>query len=457
MHRFNYVDTTYKRSESAGIACFLLGEIWEKNYMKYDTAMQYYDKSMAAQSPKEYKAAARRKSQDFAKYLSFHTNLNKHKRQLDYILDPQTFLDDSLAYVEYKAEQDSLRDQNQNNNLRGSVDRKRSTTAFGKENLDKSDKKKKKIIIMPKRPKISADSLNSLIAGVKFELGNLFFTELNVPDSTFYYYNDVVFNYPLSSNTPKMLFALGSYFLTVNDSLKADSLFNVVYDNYKNDRIVNEAAKKLGKSEIDFADDPAEDLYLKSENEMFSSNYDVAIEGFYEIFNNYPKSQMAPKSLYTIGWILENNLNYPDSAAAVYDTLSMKYKKSEYAKAVSKKLNFYKAEQKRIRQAIQDSLALVKEEAIQDSIRKAEEEAILKEMLEDDQKSDSLNILENNRYIQSTDSTEIQSDTLINNQYIQNPDSVVHDTDSLKNNKYITHSPDSTLYQPDSLKQKNKK
>ncbi len=38
---------------------------------------------------------------------------------------------------------------------------------------------------------------------------------------------------------PNTFYALGSYYLTVNENQKADSLFNIIYNDYKDKTIVN--------------------------------------------------------------------------------------------------------------------------------------------------------------------------------------------------------------------------
>ena len=54
-----------------------------------------------------------------------------------------------------------------------------------------------------------------------------------------------------------------------------------------------------------------------------------------KVYNNYPKSEYAPKSLYTLGWMFEKNLFQYDSAYFYYDILLGKYPNSEYAKDIN--------------------------------------------------------------------------------------------------------------------------
>lgn len=210
----------------------------------------------------------------------------------------------------------------------------------------------------PQKLKISIDSAKTILAKNSLELGNLFLTEMDVPDSAFYIYSKSLIDYPSKTYYPNILYALGSYYLTVDNKEKADSLFKIIYDNYKDRNIVNAAANKLNLPLIDLSFDPAKDQYASAEDLMLNGNYEKSINNFFSIYKEYPKSPYAPKALYTTGWILENDLSLSDSAASVYDTLVAKYPTSLYGKNVSVKLTTYKKEKARIQKAIQDSLAL---------------------------------------------------------------------------------------------------
>lgn len=208
----------------------------------------------------------------------------------------------------------------------------------------------------PLKLKISVDSAKTVLAKTSLELGNLFLAELNVPDSAYYIYKTILEKYPAPAYYPTTLYALGSYYLTVENKPKADSLFRFIYDNYKDKSIVNAAASKLDLPLIDLSFDPAKDQYASAEDLMLTGDYHQSINRFYNIYKTYPKSPIAPQALYTTGWILENDLFMYDSAAVVYDTLVTKYPTSAYVKNVTKKLTIYKQEKARIQKAVQDSL-----------------------------------------------------------------------------------------------------
>ena len=208
----------------------------------------------------------------------------------------------------------------------------------------------------PKRPKITEDSLNTLLAKNQLDLGNLFLSELNFPDSAYSYYYSNLTDFPGTPYYATTLFAMGTYYLTVDNKNQADSLFNIVYDNYKNESVVNAAADMLKKPFIDLTYDPAMDEYKKAEKYLLAGEYYTALSKLNEIPELYPSSSLAPKAIYTSGWIEENELGDPEQAAEYYDTLIARYPASEYVRIIAPKVTFYKQEKRKHEMALKDSL-----------------------------------------------------------------------------------------------------
>ncbi len=363
---YTIIDTTYKSTPSSGEAGFKRAEIWEKYYRDYDSAKFYYERATASSATPERKTEARQKVQTFSHYFKLKESQDNYSTQIIYRTDPEAFYKDSLDYAFFMSQNTS-------------PDTTAIDTLYDRANLPEDEEENKELktaqssaidslnlkdkMVKPVKMDISDDSLNTLIAKNLYELGNVFFGELEVSDSAYYYYNLVDKNYPNITFKPKFLFTLGNYYSSIGEDEKADSLFNYVYVNFSADDVAAEAARRLGKTEVGESKDPAELSYIKAEKIYFASNYNTAIDSFYNIYNDYPASHLAPKALYTIGYILENDLNLFDSAAVVYDTLSRKYAKTDYARASAGKLNFYKSYHKKI----QDSLDLIQKQ-IADSI-----------------------------------------------------------------------------------------
>lgn len=207
----------------------------------------------------------------------------------------------------------------------------------------------------PRKPSIPIDSVKYIIAKTQLELGNLFLTEFDLPDSAYTLYSDNLDRFPSSSFYPNTVYALGSYYLTIDNKEKADSLFRYIYENYQSETIVNAAADKLKLPLIDLEYDEAKTLYIKAESDMIAGNYDAALGEFLSIYKLYPESPYSPKALYAGGWILEKDLMLLDSAAVVYDSLLSLYAGSVYSRQVAKKLGGYKQEMMRLQKEQEES------------------------------------------------------------------------------------------------------
>jgi TolA-binding protein len=357
------IDTSYSSTPSAGSARFELGKIFESKIPLYDSASTYYTKaSISTGSDPQMLLMANEKAQLFKKYQYIRSLIEDNKKQLKYVIYPEEFIKDSLAFYSDtlgKSRQDESLNQKQqyvNDKNYNREDVKFNNSAPGA--ITNSYRKP------PVRPQLSLDTLKSYLVKNEFELGNLFFTELNRPDSASFYYTDILNNYPGSYYEARTLYALGTYYQTANDSVRADSLFSIIYDHFRSEKVVNAAATKLNKPLIDFEFDPAKEIYADAESDMIKKNFNVSLNKLYNISNIYPKSPLAAKALYASGWILENDLKLNDSAAVVYDTLYSRYPKSIYATNISPKLFVYKDDIKKKKMALQDSLSKIEQEIL---------------------------------------------------------------------------------------------
>lgn len=418
LEQFRMVDTTYKNTPFSSASNFEMGELYRVKFLNYDSAGYYFSKSAVSNPPKEYVDKAKSNNLLFAKYSKLRNEINKFDKQLYYSQNIEIFIKDSTEYLadslrileEFLAQkemQEIWKDVGTDTML-GKIDSSFiKDSIFVKDSLIKVDsliqigevstfdtagisnrlfefRKQKRIEAEnelknkelqnlknsgqlkldsldfkgnpPKRLSISIDSAKTIISKDNLELGNLFLTDLNVPDSAFFLYQQNLEKYSETSYYPNTLYAIGSYYLTIDEKEKADSLFRIIYENYKDKNIVNAAANKLNLPLIDLNYDPAKEIYASAEDYMLETDYSRSIDKFWSIYKEYPKSPLAPKALYASAFILEDNLFLLDSAASVYDTLIAKYPTTPYVKKVSQKISIYKQEKARIQKAIQDSL-----------------------------------------------------------------------------------------------------
>ena len=417
MDQFRLVDTTYKNTPFASASNFEMGELYRTKFMNYDSAGYYFSKSAASNPPKEYVDEARSNNLLFAKYSKLRGEINKFDKQLYYSQNLEIFQKDSAEYLadslkimdEFLAQKEMediwknvvvdtssiidssfIKDSLFVKDSLAQVDslvligeisafdttglESRLTQLINQKRIDAINEKKNKDFLAirnqgqvrldslnfkgnpPKRLSIPIDSAKSIISKNNLELGNLFLTEFNVPDSAYNFYKQNLEEYSGTNYYPNTLYAMGSYYLTINENQKADSLFKIIYDNYKDRSIVNAAANKLQLPLIDLKFDPAKDSYASAEDLMLSGDFRTSVSKFFNIYTSYPKSSLAPQALYASAFILENDLFLLDSAAAVYDTLIAKYPTTTYIKKISQKVTTYKQEKARIQKALQDSL-----------------------------------------------------------------------------------------------------
>jgi len=368
-----YADTAYANSLYSGIAKYELGLIFEKKYLDFDSAFYYYSRAARAPAPSEYTVNANEKLQLFTSYNNIHQNLEQNKKQFFYLQNPEAFVEDSIEWHI----KDSIRQAEVGSQLNKEGDEEvpAQRQSLYNRNTGGSQQTKTAQQLPPQRPILSEDSLKSVIVKNEFELANLFFTEFDLADSAFTYYMDILTNYPNSTYQARTLYGLGSYYQFLGNEQKADSIFNYIYENFKNESIVNAAANKINKALINLNYDPAEELYASAEQKLLNKNLDESLTEFYNIYEMYPKSPIAPKALLATGFILENEMSLYDSAASVYDTIVVRYPVTIYAQKVQKKLTAYKQEQERIRKAALDSIKAIEQKKV-DSLKSVEQRRI---------------------------------------------------------------------------------
>ena len=376
-NKLKMVDTAYASSIYAGAARYELGDLFEVDVPNYDSAAAFYLKASTSSAPVDYLPLIRTKNLQFTRYKGLKSVMLGFEKQLAYLKNPDLFIQDSLAYAQeverLKSEQTPEQQEGETKPPGrerdfGDDEPKPITTNPTNTTTPPTTKEGKPItpsIPQPVRPVLTADSLSKMIFKNGYELGNLFFTEINQLDSANYYYTYITDNFPDNPNYSQALFALGSYYSAIGDSVTADTLFNYIYDNFKQDKIVNATAFKINKPLIDLEKDPSKDKYLFAENLMKKESYDSSYAEFFRIYQESPRSKYAPQSLLAAGWILENKLTRVDSAIAIYDTLMNNYPKTPYAAQIAPKLTFFKQEKQRVENIIKDSIARIEREKIQ--------------------------------------------------------------------------------------------
>lgn len=200
--------------------------------------------------------------------------------------------------------------------------------------------------------KSPSDSLKNAYAKNLFVLGRTH-EKMGNADSANYYYKISAENSQLRyEESARYLYAYAR-FIQDSDPYTADSLLEVIINTHPLTDYGEEARNQLGFTDA-FVIDSVAELYASGDkNRRFGNNY-YAINQFLKIYTHYPATEYAPKAIYTIGWMYEDN-NYDDLALYYYKLLLDEYPRTEYAEDI------------RLTVAYMDALA--KDEPLPDSLR----------------------------------------------------------------------------------------
>lgn len=184
------------------------------------------------------------------------------------------------------------------------------------------------------RPSASPDDLRKRIAEGEYELGGIFFLDLDIPDSALVHYERLVGEFPASPLVPKALYALSEVHRVLGDTAAVDSLYDLLLAGYPGSDYAHQVRWNRGldtAAAVETADAAA---YREAEALLFggdSTTVPDALRSLKELSLSSKDPLVAPKARYAVGWIYENLLVDLDSADAWYKALIAEYPSSVYA------------------------------------------------------------------------------------------------------------------------------
>lgn len=328
------VDTTYARTETGARAALELGKLFQHRLGEYVAARTAFSHAAAGGTAEVIKEAARKVSA-FDNYFRlqheyFTTDSLLSVISRDSILNKQEETESVQKKDSTRIVLDTSQAHGRSDSLKALQD-----TALSSRSLDTSASAKAKAVPIPKRA-VLLDSLGSIY----FQLGDLFYAELNVPDSAFYWLRQGLKSRLDSVKAPRALYDLADIAHTGGDSTYGDSndLYRQILDKYPTSKYAEEARIALGFKPVIKKEDPAMFTFAVAESLMYAGEYSHALDSLGSIVQRYPDSPVTPKSIYTMAWIYENQLSLPDSALAKYRTLASKFVATKYGIAASRRI-----------------------------------------------------------------------------------------------------------------------
>ncbi len=364
LNYFTKVDTTYPSKETGGIAQFEIANFLEHNLKNLDSAKYYYEKSLRTPISEQYKKIAQKKVNIFTRYKNLWTSIYNLQKQIPFL---RTFPVDSTyqKFQEIEIDSSMLSDSAYLADLQEYFEQKRVADSLYFVKLQRDSATYQANLK-------TADSLEVNIARLKFELATLFMIDFNQPDSTGFYLQEIVSEFPDKDFSERAYYALANYFIVKGENQKADSLYQLIYDKFPDSQITRAVARRLNlKPKVSEKNIP-ELEYQKAEQLALNGKYKDAIKKLYDIVQNHSKTDYAPKALLMIGYIYEEKLKQNDSAYSVYKELKSKYPGSLYTQRINSKLIAYESELQRKEQEKIQEQELKKENENPDSLKTSE-------------------------------------------------------------------------------------
>ncbi len=195
---------------------------------------------------------------------------------------------------------------------------------------------------LPSSPDLAKlDSLKLQNAKAAYDLGEVFYSELEKADSAVFWYREALASSLDSTRAARILFVLAELARTHPQRGYGDSrdLYQRLMEDYPNSVFTREAKIQLGMEVPRLETDAAESLYTSAEHLLETGKPDQAIVAMERLLQNFPWSPYAAKSRYAIGWIYENRLQQPDSALIHYKAVVDQYSNSTYASSARPRIS----------------------------------------------------------------------------------------------------------------------
>jgi tetratricopeptide (TPR) repeat protein len=353
IEQYRYVDTTFVRTEIGVKAAYELGKLLQYQVGDYMQAKVAYEHASNLPALEESRLAQKR-NVALSRYFELQRTLNAvdsllsvHENDsLWQLPDTMAVLQgDSLIRELVAAVDTTLRDST------GMLD---STLALRSDSLSSDSTA---AFVPPMR--LKPDSLRAVLSGIAYGLGELFYSELEIPDSSFFWYNESLRLHQDSLRAGRTFFILAEIIRSNPEKEYGDSdeLYRRLIREAPGSAYAEEARARLGIPKPARDIDPAQSAFARAESLLVSGKHSAALEAWKDLVRLYPKSPFAAKSDFALAWLYEKHLSMPDSALAYYKRIVEQYGSTEYSKVAMRRIIDPEADSPAPQQAAPDSLA----------------------------------------------------------------------------------------------------
>jgi len=312
---YQIIDTMYARTDAAAKGYYQLGLLYEKTLRNYRAADTNYARARSEYPPSEITPLATRRAENLRRYFLYRQSI---------------YNTDSLLVQAYRSQAASP-DTTQSVPVDSS-----SRRAIGQDSARGLHFE----IWGVAKGSPTLENLRLTLARHTYDLGTLFFLDLEEPDSALFWCTQTTLVSPDSDLAARALFTIAEIRQSHNphDQSVVDSIYNRIISEYPRTKYAAEVRRLRGLGTDTAAEDPAASLYRQAEQLMLSNRGPEAIGLLERLLKEYPLSSYCPKAQYAIGWIYENIGHNSDSAIANYRKLLNRYPASTYSASVGTKV-----------------------------------------------------------------------------------------------------------------------
>jgi len=171
------------------------------------------------------------------------------------------------------------------------------------------------------------------ITTIKYKVGELFWLDLDQPDSAFWYYSRATSDTLHKAMIPKALYAaawIARY--SLSDTALADSLYAILIKRYPTNDYSRKAQLAKGDTNVVMThNDSAQAAFHAAENLYWDAQSpDSAARAYLAVAEQFKKTEYGSKSLYAAAWINDFVLDKNKTAKNIYEVLCDSFPKSSY-------------------------------------------------------------------------------------------------------------------------------
>jgi TolA-binding protein len=173
-------------------------------------------------------------------------------------------------------------------------------------------------------------------ADMMYEIGELFYYDLDEPDSAFRQFLHCAADSSADSLYRPKALAAAAYIAknSLKDTVRADSLFSLVLARYpddENSRRVMKELKDVPDSVVTTRKGRAAAAFRAAEKQYVEgSDIKGAVQAFFNVYKEYSDLEIAPKSLFVAAWLTDNELRKKKAAKNLYQKICDRYPNSIY-------------------------------------------------------------------------------------------------------------------------------